>query len=166
MNISCPFHPDSTPSVKVFLPNGETLIFDLEGWLLYQKKKWKITLGYLNNHGPFHRLLLGLKPKEGIVDHINGNALDNRRSNLRVVDKSINAINTFSKRKTANATSLYRGVSFKPRDVKGKPWASRIRLAGISYVLGYYGSEIEANKAYEKASKEYLSEYKVPKTRR
>jgi hypothetical protein len=39
-----------------------------------------------------HRVLLGAKPGQ-IVDHINGNTLDNRRSNLRFVTKGQNNAN-------------------------------------------------------------------------
>ncbi len=41
-----------------------------------------------------HRLILGAKDGE-IVDHINGNPLDNRRENLRITTKQINALNNF-----------------------------------------------------------------------
>jgi hypothetical protein len=54
---------------------------------LYDKSDWrKRTTVYL------HRLLM--QPGDGLViDHINGDGLDNRRLNLRVVTKSQNALN-------------------------------------------------------------------------
>lgn len=60
-----------------------------------------------------HRLLLEA-PKGKTVDHINGNKLDNRRSNLRVVDHSTNCHNRhYSKNK-------YLGVSWDKRRAKYK----------------------------------------------
>lgn len=55
-----------------------------------------------------HRLLMG-NPINCVVDHINGDSLDNRRSNLRVVDSKINAYNKF---KTKNTTGV-RGLCIK-----------------------------------------------------
>lgn len=45
-----------------------------------------------NKHVKMHRLLARAKGKE-IVDHINGNTLDNRRRNLRIGDHKLNASN-------------------------------------------------------------------------
>jgi hypothetical protein len=57
-----------------------------------------------------HRLVLGLEPGDGkIGDHINGDRLDNRRSNLRVVSAAGNAQNTLGK---AASRSAFRGVSW------------------------------------------------------
>lgn len=44
-----------------------------------------------------HRFLLGVDKGDYIVDHINGNTLDNRKSNLRICDKRLNALNTSHK---------------------------------------------------------------------
>ena len=54
-----------------------------------------------------HNLIMN--PSDGLfVDHINGNGLDNRRSNLRLVTKQQNCFNSRSK----GGSSLYKGVSF------------------------------------------------------
>lgn len=82
-------------------------------------------------------------PKDRYVDHINGNGLDNRRSNLRIVTSSENNFNT-SKRK--NTTSKYLGVHFRKHTNK---WCAKGKSKlGVQYHLGDFTTEIEAALAY------------------
>ena len=66
-------------------------------------------------YGPFHsermhRIVVGIDRFDTRqVDHINGDTLDNRRVNLRVVDASTNSFNRDRQR---NNTSGYVGVTF------------------------------------------------------
>ena len=62
-----------------------------------------------------HRAIMAAKVGE-IVDHINGNTLDNRRENLRVVSASINMLNA---KMYSNNKSGWRGVQ---RCKKSKKW--------------------------------------------
>lgn len=56
-----------------------------------------------------HRFVIGCVPGDGkIVDHINGDGLDNRRENLRFVTKSQNAQN--QRARSREASSVFRGV--------------------------------------------------------
>lgn len=107
-----------------------------------------------------HRVILGrilnrLLSSNEQVDHINRNPLDNRRENLRIATGSQNSSNQ-SKRK--KCTSDYKGVSWYKRIGK---WNSRITVEGKHVFLGYYGEEIEAAKAYDKAAKELHKEFAV-----
>lgn len=82
-----------------------------------------------------HRDLCGLTPGDGLeVDHINGDRLDNRRANLRVVTRSENAQNL-----AAKGTSPHRGVF--PR--RGK-WYAQVRANGRRHYLGTFDTELEA----------------------
>lgn len=67
--------------------------------------------------------MLGRPLQKGeLVDHINRNKLDNRRSNLRLADKSINAINTAFR----GNKSGYRGVyEYYPKEWKDNGWGKR-----------------------------------------
>ena len=88
-----------------------------------------------------HRLILGEPPSDQkvIVDHRDGNGLNNQRSNLRWVTKQENNCN-----RAGFGSSGFLGVSKS----RGK-WVAKIRRDGIRYHLGTFVSEIEAAKAYD-----------------
>ena len=67
-----------------------------------------------------------------VIDHINGNRADNRRSNLRIVPQSKNLIN---KAILSNNKSGVSGVFF---DKERKKWTAEIRMDGIKCYLGRY----------------------------
>lgn len=92
-------------------------------------------------HVRLHRVVLGLKaddPREG--DHINGDRLDNRRSNLRVVPRGANQQNVGPGR----GSSRFRGVSW--HKASGK-WNAYVGLNGRRSYLGLFVSEEEAAEA-------------------
>ena len=85
-----------------------------------------------------HRLILG-DPPEPTIDHINRNAADNRRANLRACSWSTNNRN----RPTAGRkTSQYRGVSV---DSRGR-WQVVVRIDGRLRWLGSYDDETQAGR--------------------
>ena len=77
-----------------------------------------------------------------VVDHINGNRLDNRIENLRWVSHQINCRN---RKKMPNTYSLFKGVVYLK---KYNRWRSVITINRKKYHLGYYVTDIEAGKAY------------------
>lgn len=88
------------------------------------------------------RVILGLTEGDPQrADHINGDVLDNRRSNLRIVTPQQNAQNMNAHR---DARSKYRGVYwFKPH---GK-WCASVCINYRSHHVGYFDSELEAAEA-------------------
>lgn len=93
-----------------------------------------------------HREIVGLKhsPRRGIVvDHINGNPLDCRRSNLRLITEAQNAHN---RKDRTDGTSRYRGVSWYT--AKGC-WRVHIMVNGHRTLVGYFDDEDEAGRAAE-----------------
>lgn len=85
-----------------------------------------------------HRIIAGLDASDRrVVDHINGDSLDNRRANLKVVTTAGNAQNQGSR----GGTSRYRGVSWDRS--RGK-WMAQAMLDGRKVTIGRYGTEDEA----------------------
>lgn len=87
------------------------------------------------------------------VDHINGNRLDNRRENLRLVTHSQNMMNASSRQ---NRSSKYKGVSW---DKVNRRWRAVIFLNKKQTSLGRHDSEEAAAKAYDAKAKELFGEY-------
>jgi|GraSoiStandDraft_45_1057281.scaffolds.fasta_scaffold25402_1 hypothetical protein len=89
-----------------------------------------------------------------IVDHINGNQLDNRRENLREVTGSQNNMNqTVQKRKKH---SKYKGVSW---DKSRNKWIAYCKKDGKMYNLGRYESELKAVLVYNQKALELFGEF-------
>jgi hypothetical protein len=98
-----------------------------------------------------HRLIIG--NHSGWTDHINGDGLDNRRSNLRVCTRSQNLAN--SKLRSDN-TSGFKGVCrFAVKRPTSKKW--RAKLAG--QLVGNFHTKEEAAQAYNRAAKETYGEF-------
>jgi hypothetical protein len=91
-----------------------------------------------------HRLawlyMLGEFPN-GLVDHINGDTLDNRWINLRPADRSLNAQN--QRKASRNNKTGFLGVSM----FQGR-YRATIRYDGRVNLIGSYGSPEEAHEAY------------------
>lgn len=99
----------------------------------------KVSYVWNRHAGMLHRLVLGVKSTDGLVDHLNRNPLDNQKSNLRVTTKAENAIN--SVKKSGSYTSIYKGVSY---DAKRRLYRTRV----FDMEFGAYPSEKEAADAY------------------
>jgi hypothetical protein len=92
-----------------------------------------------------HRQLCEAGPRQ-LVDHINRDTLDNRRENLRIANKSENAINS---RKRPSVYSQYRGVSWCK---KMRRWIATIRRDGTTKHLGLFLTDHDAARAYNAAA--------------
>ena len=93
-----------------------------------------------------HREIMGAH--KGIeLDHINGNGLDNRKENLRVVTRRENSQN-----KHTPKTSKFPGVCWHP--ISGK-WLAQIRVGKKRHHLGLIEDEEAAYEAYKNAVKEF-----------
>jgi len=91
-----------------------------------------------------------------LIDHKDRNGLNNKWSNLREANKSLNNVN--SKLNKVNKSG-YTGVSFKNDCKRKKPWRSVINANGKQISLGYFRTAKEASLAYNKASVKYYKEF-------
>jgi hypothetical protein len=103
---------------------------------------------------PLHRLLAKASTEE-IVDHKNGDTLDNQKHNLRKCSRSQNAQN--SRRSTRNASG-YKGVRWKA----GK-WYVEITAFGITYYIGSFSNLFDAAFARKEAEIIYHKEFTYKK---
>ena len=100
-----------------------------------------------------HRLILGLSNDKRIIDHVDGNKLNNTRSNLRFSDKSTNGAN---RNKTVLNKSGYKGVHF---DKINRNWRAMIRVHGKSKHIGSFSDVYDAALAYNRAALAYFGEF-------
>lgn len=103
-----------------------------------------------------HRMILGAE-KGTFVDHRDGNGLNNRRENLRMANKSLNAANKpKGDYPITRSSSRYKGVTFSQRDQK---WSAYIQVNSKRISLGFCGSEDDCAMAYNRAALHYFGEY-------
>ncbi|MGA2092049.1 MAG: AP2 domain-containing protein [Sedimentisphaerales bacterium] len=149
---------------RIYIGEGLFAIVDCEDYYRYGHLKWSVA----GRDGKFYAIRgVRIGPREikirslhreitnakdgVLIDHQNGNSLDDRRANLRPATKSQNSYNR-QNTKSKDSTSKYRGVSYFPRTGR---WMARIKYQGKVRYLGYYVNEIDAAKAYDKAAKKY-----------
>jgi hypothetical protein len=97
-----------------------------------------------------HRVLTDA-PRGLVVDHIDGNGLNNRRSNLRVVTHAQNCLN---RRISRNNTAGLKGVT-----QRGESWLAQISLLGRRIHLGKFDSAAAAHEAYARAAADLHGEF-------
>lgn len=103
-------------------------------------------------HVRMHRYLLAPRPSES-VDHINGNALDNRRENLRIATHSQNQAN---RRRLTRNTSGFKGVTWNKSILK---WQAAIKVNGKSIHLGMFVNAADAAIAYDRKAVEAFGSF-------
>lgn len=104
-----------------------------------------------------HRVIIGLPIKldrqDGLVaDHLNGNRLDNRKCNLRILSLKQNPINCIT---YSTNTSGVKGLSWNKRLHK---WVASIQTNNKTLYLGVYKDKEEAIKVRKRAEEKYFGE--------
>lgn len=110
----------------------------------------------------WERMMGETLPKGFLVDHINKDKLDNRRTNLRLARRGDNEANKNKRRtqknsKTGQPASQYKGVHFSKN--RKKCWRATITYEHKQIALGSYEDEKDAARAYNKAALEYYQEF-------
>jgi hypothetical protein len=99
-----------------------------------------------------HRFILNANDGQ-IVDHKNGNGLDNRRANIRLCSQGQNLANM---RNTQHHSSRFKGVYWYERV---KKWQVNIRKDGRTQYLGRFYSEEVAARVYDAKAKELFGDF-------
>lgn len=148
---------------KVFLNKDDDRYFliDKEDYPLVSQYKWYFDRDYIMNRNiKLHNFVYGQEIPDGyIIDHINGNSCDNRKSNLRLCTYSQNSCNQKINNKN---TSGHKGVWF---DKEHSQWCASIKVNKKSNWLGRFDKFEDAVRAREKAEQEYHGEYSTKKSR-
>lgn len=103
-------------------------------------------------------------PRGMHVDHINGNPLDNRRSNLRMATPMQNAANAH---KRSGCSSIYKGVSWCRVRRRWKvelnltvtPRSKGKRSRAVRLNLGYFAVEEDAAQCYNEIAAEWYGDF-------
>lgn len=152
-------------AVCVKITKGLHVVIDIEDYERVAEHRWHAHIVGNNKYArktaridgrklnvPMQRVILGIRDSR-IVDHRNGDGLDNRKANLRIASKQNNNINIRPRR---GCKSQYKGVLFESRR---KAWVARIQHDGKSYHLGQYGTEQDAARAYNYAASLLFEDY-------
>ena len=99
-----------------------------------------------------HHCIIGFPLNKKQVDHIDGDGLNNQRSNLKIVTVRGNSQNR-RERRIGKKSSKYVGVFWHKRI---KKWQVSLQLNGKSKHLGYFDDELLANEIYTNAVKNLI----------
>lgn len=144
--------------VACFKTNGGDVLVDDCDAALVTNKPYVITGTYSKYvavcfRGKKQRLSrLIMRPEDGlVVDHINGNPLDNRRANLRVCTVQQN---NWNRKRRPGGRSRFKGVT---RGTSG--WIAFIAPNGSQKHLGTFATEEDAARAYDAAAAEAYGQF-------
>lgn len=147
---------------NIILANGIIVLIDEEDYAILSKHKWHASgkPAYAARKETtkriyMHRILMGAKEGE-YIDHINGDRLDNRRSNLRKCTTVENCRN--SKLSVRNKTGI-KGVFLYTAN-KEPCYRAYIRVGGKLMGLGFYNTIEEAAKVRIEAEIKYFKEFR------
>ncbi len=153
------------PSITIA---GREVLYDEVDASLVLGKKWAVSVssntayiqrciyegGKYVGYESLHRLVARC-PVGMVVDHVNGNGLDNRRENLRVCSHEQNLRN---RKIHKNNRSGFKGVYYDPGCTQ-RPWRAEIKSNGKRVRLGFFADPQDAHKAYLEAAARLHGEF-------
>src|SRR5262245_12780739 len=139
------------------IPVGKTLVtVDDELFPFLSLLTWHLTpQGYahgrvLDRMVLMHRLVANARPRY-VVDHVNGNKLDNRRANLRECLQRENSRNNGFRQ-----GRIFKGIALDPRDGK---WSARMVVDGHPYSFGFSTDPAIAARAWDAAARYHYGQF-------
>lgn len=153
--------------MEIELTQGKVAIIDDEDYEIVSKHNWRAykdkntyyAITRYEHTPPYsqislHRFIMN-DPEGMVVDHIDGNGLNNKKENLRIVTRQQN--NSHRLNMMSNNTSGYRGVYWKKHP--HNRWLSCIRFNSKLIHLGYFDTKEEAARAFNEKARELFGEY-------
>jgi len=157
---------------KIFLGKGNRwhriisdkfALVDDENYDYLNSLTWHLTKdGYASRHLPrparkiiFMHNLIFPTPKGYVIDHINGDKLDNRKENLRICTHRENLLNA-PKSKKRKTTSIYKGVCWIKSHNR---WGAHICKDGVDIQIGLFKEERHAALAWDIWARELHGEF-------
>lgn len=133
--------------VQLAKGRGVALVDEADGpavlayrWYLHEVKGKQYARS--SKAGYLHRFVAGLVCGDRLeVDHIDGDGLNNQRSNMRTVTHAQNQQNRLRQR---GRRSRYRGVTWY---ATRRQWMVRVKVGGVEHFGGYYEREEAAGHA-------------------
>lgn len=156
MHYFSPIQRNNYGIAVIFAYGGEEILVSDEDWHRLSKINWYInTNGYATTSKTksMHRIICPCNDQTNVVHHVNGVRTDNRRENLALVSRTINA---HQKKKTPSTSSQYFGVSYSTRD---KKWRVQISQGYDRRYYGSFNTEEEAAMAYDSKCIEIYGAY-------
>lgn len=154
--------------ITVPLANGMAVLIDAADVDLvlpyhWTATRWKHTyyaVRFVKEDGRQRTILMHREimcaPTGTMIDHRNGNGLDNRRTvNLRFATPTQNNANA----RRRNNRSGYKGVSWHRANGM---WHTRAKKNGREYCGGYYRDPIDAARAYDRLARRLFGEFTRP----
>lgn len=160
----------------VTLASGYIALVDDDDFEWINKKKWRVKKPQDNRtvysmasiyigdsrcksvymHREIMAKHFGAKSLDGMtIDHIDGNGLNNQKTNLRICTQSDNNKNSKAR---SHCVSGFKGVTL----LKGKQkYIARIRVDGKDKFIGSYKDPVDAAIAYDRACKKLRGEFAV-----
>lgn len=138
------------------------VLIDDEDFEDLSRHSWHVmSTGYVRatidgRHVTIHRYLMKPPSTKVYVDHVNGDPLDNRKSNLRLVSPREN---TWNAKGQSQSLSRFRGVSFQKST---NSWLAILTCDGVRHYIGKFYTEEDAALAYDVVARSLYGEYVRP----
>jgi len=152
--------------IEMHLNSGLIALVDEDDYPLLSMIKWHASKdhntyyarGKDNKGNPvsMHRMIMVVSDPSILIDHKDGNGLNNQKSNLRTCDHGENLRNS---RKQKNCTSIFKGVYY---EADRKKWKVSIKTQHKSHTFGRFETEIEAAIKYNEVIESLVGEFGRP----
>ena len=146
-----------------FTGKGEKFYFDKEDYDTIKNYYWSIDQrGYVvtNINGQpttMHRMIMNVKDRTLVVDHMFHNTTDNRKSQLRLCTSAENSRNAKTPKTNKSGVT---GVHF---DKAKNKWMATIKVNRKTHYLGRYVNKNDAINARKAAEEKYFKDFAFKK---